>query len=89
MTAYFLDEETEWAVGHLRAAEPAIRLALRHPAVRPEKVGLFHSATFSWDCSVVAFGDESGGGAARCTDPSDNQGRIWFVDTATGAERAS
>jgi hypothetical protein len=26
------------------------------------------------------------GGAARCTDPNDNQGRIWFVDADTGAE---
>jgi hypothetical protein len=59
-------------------------------AVQPAKIDLFHSASFSWDGKVVAFGDESGGGgAARCTDPGDEQGRIWFVDTKTGQERAS
>ncbi|MFP5299567.1 MAG: hypothetical protein ACLGHL_11330, partial [Actinomycetota bacterium] len=43
-------------------------------------------STFSWDGRVVAFGDESGGGGApRCVDPNDLQGRIWFVDAATGA----
>lgn len=61
-----------------------------NPAVQPANIDLFHSATFSWDGRIVAFGDESGGGgAARCSDPNDQQGRIWFVDTATGAERAS
>jgi hypothetical protein len=29
------------------------------------------------------------GGAARCVDPDDDQGRIWFVDTATGEELGS
>ncbi|HEX6338564.1 MAG TPA: hypothetical protein VFZ85_16535 [Jiangellaceae bacterium] len=58
-----------------------------NPNIKPENVDLFHSATFTWDGSIVAFGDESGGGgAARCTDPNDNQGRIWFVDADTGAE---
>jgi hypothetical protein len=61
-----------------------------NPAIRPENIDLFHSASFSWDGSIVAFGDESGGGgAARCIDPDDDQGRIWFVDTATGEELAS
>jgi hypothetical protein len=47
---------------------------------------LWHSAAFSWDGSVVAFGDESGGGADfRCTDPTDAHGRIWFVNVTTGA----
>jgi hypothetical protein len=56
-----------------------------HPIVDPGKVDLWHSAAFSWDGEVVAFGDESGGGALpRCTDPDDLQGRIWFLDTATG-----
>jgi hypothetical protein len=55
------------------------------PAVNTANTDLWHSATFSWDGSVVAFGDESGGGgAARCVDPDDQQGRIWFVDTETG-----
>jgi hypothetical protein len=59
-------------------------------AVRLSKIDLFHSATFSWDGKVVAFGDESGGGgAARCVDPNDDQGRIWFVDVETGAELGS
>jgi hypothetical protein len=61
-----------------------------NPNIKPENIDLFHSASFSWDGRVVAFGDESGGGtAARCTDPNDNQGRIWFVDVATGEELAS
>lgn len=61
-----------------------------NPAIQPANIDLFHSASFSWDGKVVAFGDESGGGgAARCTDPTDDQGRIWFVDTATGAELGS
>jgi hypothetical protein len=59
-------------------------------AVKPENIDLFHSASFSWDGTIVAFGDESGGGgAARCVDPDDDQGRIWFVDAATGDELAS
>lgn len=59
-------------------------------AVKPENIDLFHSATFSWDGKVVAFGDESGGGtAARCVDPDDQQGRIWFVDVASGTELGS
>ncbi len=61
-----------------------------NPAVKPENIDLFHSASFSWDGMVVAFGDESGGGgAARCTNPEDDQGRIWFLDTRTGAELAN
>jgi hypothetical protein len=61
-----------------------------NPAIKPENIDLFHSASFSWDGSIVAFGDESGGGgAARCVDPDDDQGRIWFVDTATGTELGS
>jgi hypothetical protein len=60
------------------------------PVVNTANVDLWHSATFSWDGEVVAFGDESGGGgAARCTNPGDNQGRIWFLDTATGEKLAN
>jgi len=55
--------------------------------IKPENIDLFHSSSFSWDGSIVAFGDESGGGgAARCVDPNDNQGRIWFVETDDGDE---
>lgn len=61
-----------------------------NPAVQPANVDLFHSSTFSWDGSIVAFGDESGGGgAARCVDPDDDRGRIWFLDAATGEELGS
>jgi hypothetical protein len=71
-------------------ANPVFLWRYDNPAVQPSKIDLFHSATFSWDGSIVAFGDESGGGgAARCTDPDDDQGRIWFVDVATGAQLAS
>jgi hypothetical protein len=66
---------------------PEFKWRYDNPNIRPENVDLFHSATFTWDGSIVAFGDESGGGgAARCTDPDDNRGRIWFVDAVTGAE---
>lgn len=60
-----------------------------HEAVDPGKVDLWHSAAFSWDGSVVAFGDESGGSAVagRCADPDDLQGRIWFLDVdSSGGE---
>jgi hypothetical protein len=71
-------------------AAPKLLWRYDNDAVQPSKIDLFHSATFAWDGSLVAFGDESGGGgAARCTDPDDEQGRIWFVDAATGVERGS
>ena len=58
--------------------------------VQPAHIDLWHSAAFTWDGKVVAFGDESGGGgAARCLDPDDGQGRIWFLDTESGDLRAS
>jgi hypothetical protein len=59
-------------------------------AIDPGKLDLFHSAAFSWDGEVVAFGDESGGGVFnRCMDPNDDQGRVWFLDTGDGTELAS
>ena len=68
-------------------ANPEFMWRYDNPVIKPENTDLFHSASFSWDGSVVAFGDESGGGgAARCTDPNDLQGRIWFVDLETGTE---
>jgi hypothetical protein len=71
-------------------ANPEFLWRYDNPAIKPANTDLFHSATFSWDGSIVAFGDESGGGGqARCKDPDDDQGRIWFVDTATGAELTS
>ncbi|HEX6234573.1 MAG TPA: hypothetical protein VFZ63_15710 [Jiangellaceae bacterium] len=61
-----------------------------NPNIKPENIDLFHSATFSWDGTMVAFGDESGGGgAARCTNPDDDQGRIWFVSAEDGDELGS
>ncbi len=46
---------------------------------------LWHTSAFSWDGKVVAMGDESGGGAfARCVDPANDKGRVWFLDTLTG-----
>lgn len=56
------------------------------PAVDRFNGDIWHSAAFSWDGKTVAFGDESGGGAdARCADPNDQQGRIWFLSVETGA----
>ena len=55
-------------------------------AVNRSNGDIWHSAAFSWDGKTVAFGDESGGGAeARCADPNDQQGRIWFLSVETGA----
>jgi hypothetical protein len=69
---------------------PVFKWRYDNANIKPENIDLFHSSTFSWDGSVVAFGDESGGGgAARCTDPNDGQGRIWFLDTDTAEELAS
>ncbi len=71
-------------------ANPAFLWRYDNPVINPANIDLFHSASFSWDGSVVAFGDESGGGgAARCVDPDDDQGRIWFLSTSNGAELAS
>jgi hypothetical protein len=67
-------------------AQPSFLWRFDHPAVNTANHDIWHSAAFSWDGTIVAFGDESGGGAeARCEDPTDEQGRIWFVDVATGA----
>ncbi len=83
-----LTEGQLWDISN--PAAPQFLWRYDNPNIRPENIDLFHSASFSWDGKLVAFGDESGGGgAARCVDPDDNQGRIWFVDAATGTERAS
>ncbi len=64
---------------------PELLWRFDHPIVDPGKVDLWHSAAFSWDGSIVAFGDESGGGGLpRCADPDDLQGRIWFLEIESG-----
>jgi hypothetical protein len=69
---------------------PRLKWRFDDPVVNTANIDLWHSASFSWDGEVVAFGDESGGGGdERCTDPDDAQGRIWFVDTATGQKLAN
>jgi hypothetical protein len=83
-----LSEGQVWDISN--PAEPEFLYRYDNPAIKTENVDLFHSAAFSWDGSIVAFGDESGGGgAARCVDPNDEQGRVWFLETATGEELAS
>jgi len=83
-----MSEAQLWDISN--PAAPVLRWRYDNPAVQPANIDLFHSATFSWDGRIVAFGDESGGGgAARCTDPNDDRGRIWFVDTTTGQELGS
>jgi hypothetical protein len=77
-----LSEAQIWDISD--PAQP--RFLARHddPVLKTENIDLWHSASFSWDGKVVAFGDESGGGgAARCADPTDRQGRIHFVDLKT------
>ncbi|HEX6290843.1 MAG TPA: hypothetical protein VFZ66_16785 [Herpetosiphonaceae bacterium] len=65
-------------------SDPANPVFLRRfddPVINTRNSDLWHSAAFSWDGRVVAFGDESGGGsAARCATPNDLRGRIWFLD---------
>ena len=46
-----------------------------------ETVDIWHSASFTWDGSIVVFGDEfAGGGGPGCMDPNDLIGRVWFYD---------
>jgi hypothetical protein len=83
-----LSEAQIWDISD--PANPEFLYRYDNDAIKPENIDLFHSAAFSWDGKIVAFGDESGGGgAARCVDPTDDQGRIWFLDLETGEELAS
>jgi hypothetical protein len=83
-----LTEGQVWDISN--PAEPEFLYRYDNPNIKPENIDLFHSSAFSWDGSIIAFGDESGGGgAARCVDPEDNQGRVWFIDTETGEDLAS
>ena len=83
-----LTEGQVWDISN--PAEPEFLYRYDNPNIKPENIDLFHSAAFSWDGSIIAWGDESGGGgAARCVDPNDNQGRVWFTDAETGADLAS
>lgn len=71
-------------------AKPTLTWRSDHSAVNNAGGDIWHSAAFSWDGKVVAFGDESGGGGEpRCTDPADQHGRVWFLDVATGEILAS
>ena len=66
-------------------ANPRFLWRFDNAAVNVANDDIWHSTAFSWDGRVVAVGDESGGGAdARCVDPTDQQGRIWFLSVATG-----
>ncbi|MGQ0520058.1 MAG: LVIVD repeat-containing protein [Actinomycetota bacterium] len=79
-----LSEAQVWDISD--PANPEFLWRFDHPVVNPANIDLWHSASFSWDGAVVAFGDESGGGtSARCVDPDDLQGRIWFLNARTGA----
>jgi hypothetical protein len=81
-----LTENQMWDISDPR--NPQFLWRFDDPASNRNAGDLWHSAAFSWDGSMVAFGDESGGGAeSRCTDPDDNHWRIWFVNVATGALR--
>lgn len=83
LAAACISESQLWDISS--PLEPRLLWRFDDPVVNHANIDLWHSATFSWDGTIVAFGDESGGGgAARCVDPTDQQGRIWFLDTATG-----
>jgi hypothetical protein len=48
-----------------------------------DTVDIWHSAAFTWDGSIVVFGDEFAGGAGPgCMDPNDDIGRVWFYKRA-------
>ncbi|HEX7747026.1 MAG TPA: hypothetical protein VF462_17410 [Micromonosporaceae bacterium] len=79
-----LSESQMWDISD--PTHPQFLWRFDNPVVNNANIDLWHSSTFSWDGKVVAFGDESGGGgAARCVDPNDQQGRIWFLNAQTGA----
>ena len=79
-----LSETQMWDISDLE--KPKLLWRFDHPAVNRLNGDIWHSAAFSWDGKTVAFGDESGGGAdPRCADPTDQQGRIWFLSVETGA----
>lgn len=83
-----LSESQLWDISDPLA--PVFMWRFDDPAVNTANIDLWHSSSFSWDGKVVAFGDESGGGgAARCTNPDDDQGRVWFLDVATGQKLAN
>jgi hypothetical protein len=57
------------------------------PVVDPSRpVTIGHSAAFSWDGEVLAFGHEPGGGTqARCTeDDPDSEHSIFFLEPRSG-----
>lgn len=83
LAAACMSESQLWDISD--PLNPQLKWRFDDPIVDPGKVDLWHSSTFNWDGSIVAFGDESGGGGLpRCLDPDDQQGRIWFLDTKTG-----
>jgi len=83
-----MSEVQLWSIKN--PAQPTLTWRADHVAVVNAAGDIWHSAAFSWDGKVVAFGDESGGGAEpRCTDPNDEHGRVWFFDVATGAKLGS
>lgn len=67
---------------------PELIWTFRNDVIVPNRLDLWHSAAFSWDGTVVAFGEEAGGGLPpgvgpggdRCVDPTSDDGRIWFLD---------
>ncbi|WP_129668032.1 LVIVD repeat-containing protein [Phytoactinopolyspora endophytica] len=88
MAAACLGEAQLWDISD--PLNPEFLWRFDRDVVDPAKLDLWHSAAFSWDGEVVAFGDESGGGAfPRCVDPADDQGRVWFLDVETGEELAN
>jgi len=79
-----LSETQMWDISD--PEKPEFLWRFDNAAVNATNGDIWHSAAFSWDGTTVAFGDESGGGAeARCADPTDQQGRIWFLSVETGA----
>jgi hypothetical protein len=83
LAAACMSESQLWDISDPLA--PELTWRFDDPVVNQANTDLWHSATFSWDGTIVAFGDESGGGgAARCVNPDDDQGRIWFVDVESG-----
>lgn len=69
-------------------SDPANPETLTATRIDNPNIQVWHSAAFSWDGEIVAFGDENGGGIfprCRATDPS-TAGAIWFYRLSDQAE---
>lgn len=60
--------------------DPAAPKTLQATHIQNDAFTFWHSAAFTWDGQVVAFGDETF--AQGCETPQDQDGRVWFYSVA-------